>query len=120
MSTEAKASSEYRKLTQADLMALATERFGEDWLKWAFECPRCGDVATFQDFKDAGAGAALCGQECLGRSLGALDKPKPTNKRGCDWVAYGLIRGPWEVVVPADEHRPERSVWSFPLAAVSS
>jgi hypothetical protein len=111
--------SDYRKLTQAELMADAKERFGEDWLTWAFKCPHCGDVATFQDFKDAGATADRCGQECIGRSLGALAKPKPTNKRGCDWAAYGLFHGPWEVVLPAEGDRPERSVWSFPLAEVS-
>lgn len=113
--------SEYRKLTQAELVAEAEERFGKDWLDWAFTCPSCGDVATFRDFKQTGAGAALCGQHCIGRHLGALNKHsnRPNRKkdrRGCDWTAYGLIRGPWEVVVPADEHGPERSIWSFPLA----
>lgn len=110
-----------RKLTQAELVELATERFGGDWLTWAFKCPNCEDVASFQDFKDAGADAALCGQECIGRHLGALTNRGNANYqgRGCDWAAYGLFRGPWEVVVPADGDRPERSVWSFPLAEVT-
>lgn len=111
MSTETK----HRKLTQAELIAEATERFGPDHLAWAFQCPACGDVASFGDFKQAGADPGRCGQECIGRQLGATKKP-PTNERGCDWAAYGLLRGPWEIVVPADEHGPERSVWGFPLA----
>jgi hypothetical protein len=107
--------SEHRKLTQAELLAEAKERFGDDPLDFAFKCPRCGDVATIRDFpKDK---RAVAGQECIGRHLGALEG-EPTNdsgrsraKRGCDWAAYGLIRGPWEIVMP-DGH----SAWGFPLA----
>jgi hypothetical protein len=121
MSTESKASSKHRKLTQAELIAMATGRFGEDWKKWAFRCPNCGDVASFADFEKVGADAAGCGQHCIGRHMGALDKTKLAKaQRGCDWTAYGLLRGPWEVVVPADENGPERSIWSFPLAEVQS
>jgi hypothetical protein len=98
----------YRKLTQAELLAEARQRFGHDPMKFAFKCPSCGDVATLQDFKDAGAAPSRAGQECIGRLPGAT--------RGCNWAAYGLIRGPWEVVIPADGDRPEQSVWGFPLA----
>lgn len=111
--------SQVRKLTQAELMAEAKERFGDDWMKWAFCCPRCGDVASFGDFKEAGAEAHLAGQECIGRTLGALGNGEYEG-RGCDWCAYGLLRGPWEVVVPADEEKAERSIWSFPLAGEST
>lgn len=113
------AKSSYRKLTQAELLAEAKQRFGDDIWTWAFRCPHCDDVATFADFKQAGANPELCGQECIGRHLGALD-PKSTNTRGCDWAAYGLFRGPWEVVVPAEGDKPERSIWSFPLAEVAA
>jgi hypothetical protein len=106
--------SKVRKLTQAELAAEAQERFGDDPIAWAFECPSCGDVATLKDFRDAGPGASLVGQECIGRHLGALKKPY--SGRGCDWAAYGLFRGPWEVVLPAEGDKPEHSVWSFPLA----
>ena len=112
---------EARTLTQAELMAEAKERFGEDQLKWAFECPHCGDVATFQDFKDAGAEAHLTGQECIGRTLGALDRSvKKYTGRGCDWAAYGLFSGPWFVVMPAEGDKPERKVASFPFAEAKS
>jgi len=106
----------FRSLTQAELMAEATARFGQDYLAWAFTCPACGDTATFQDFKDAGATADRVGQECIGRTLGALTKPEPTHTRGCDWAAYGLFRGPWKVTLPAADGKPEREMWCFPLA----
>lgn len=105
-----------RKLTQAELVAEATERFGDDPLKVAFECPNCGDVATIGDFPEGARSAA--GQECIGRHRGALkgapttDSGRSIAERGCDWAAYGLFHGPWEIVMP-DGH----SAWGFPLAA---
>lgn len=104
----------YRKLTQAELGDLARSLFGDDVMTYAFKCPSCGDVATIADFVAAGAGEAA-GQECIGRVLGATKKPKPTNTRGCDWAAYGLFKGPWEIVLPAEGDKPERSAWSFAL-----
>lgn len=111
----------YRKLTQDELLTEAKARFGDDVMAFAFTCPHCGDTASIQDFKDAGADPGHAGQECIGRSLGALQSPagkwgKNVNGRGCDWVAYGLFHGPWEIVMPAEGDNPERSVWSFPLA----
>jgi hypothetical protein len=113
--------SDYRKLTQNELFTEAVARFGDDPMKFAFKCPTCGDVATLQDFKDAGASPEQAGQECIGRTLGALKKEhgpggKKYTGRGCDWVAYGLFRGPWEIVLPAEGERPERSMWGFALA----
>jgi hypothetical protein len=110
----------HRKLTQAELMAEAQARFGDDPKLFAFECPQCKDVATIQDFIDAGEPNAA-GQHCIGRNLGALRKDvKPYEGRGCDWTAYGLFRGPWEIILPAEGDRPERSAWSFPLAEVTA
>jgi len=109
-----------RVLTQAELMAEAKAAFGDDWLDWAFRCPSCGDVASFRDFEEAGGEAAPCGQECIGRHLGALSGPMSKwEGRGCDWAAYGLFAGPWQIILPADGDRPERKVWSFPLAVTS-
>lgn len=110
----------YRKLTQAQLRTEAETRFGPDARNWRFLCPTCGDEATIRDFQTAGADPNRIGQECIGRALGALVKPKPTNTRGCDWVAYGLFRGPWEIIMPAVDDQPERSVWSFALAEVTA
>lgn len=115
--------SSHRKLTQAQLMDEAKQRFGDDPLKWAFECPHCGDVATLGDFQQLGVDPARAGQECIGRHLGALQRPPGTDpaeyaSRGCDWVSYGLIRGPWQIVLPEDGSGAERSLWAFPLAQV--
>jgi hypothetical protein len=110
------ATTKHRKLTQAELVAEATERFGNDPMNWAFRCPSCGDEATGADFRDAlekhpserkgqpVTASDLLGQECIGRTLGP-------DGRGCNWAAYGLFRGPWEIVMP-DGH----SAWGFPLA----
>jgi hypothetical protein len=37
-------------------------------------------------------------------------------ERGCDWTAYGLIPGPWEIVFPAEGDVPGRTMRSFPFA----
>jgi len=113
--------SRHRKLTQAELMAEATALFGDDVMTWAFQCPRCGDVATLGDHQQAAGDTELAGQECIGRSLGPMDRPRDPKTRnfldrGCDWTAYGLFRGPWEIVMPAAGDRPARPAWSFPLA----
>lgn len=117
----------HRKLTQAELVAEATGHFGPDPMKWAFVCPSCGDIATGQDFREALAehprtrrsgeaviASDLLGQECIGRTLGALatSDDKYTG-RGCTWTAYGLFSGPWEIVLPSG-----RSMHAFPLAAI--
>ncbi len=86
----------------------AAERFGPDQMRWAFQCPACGDVATAQDLVEEGSAAAdRVGQECAGRLLASVGGEAP---RGCSWVAYGLIAGPWKVVMPSGE-----SLWSFPV-----
>lgn len=110
----------FRKLTQAELCAEAAAAFGADTLNWAFKCPNCGDVAAMSDYPEKWR--ALVGQQCIGRILDEnKDRARdPHGKfmggRGCDWAAYGLLPGPWEVVVPADGDGPETSVYSFPLA----
>ncbi|MFJ1869930.1 VVA0879 family protein [Streptomyces chartreusis] len=119
------ATTEPRTLTQAELIVEATDRFGADPLKWAFLCPSCGDIATGQDFREALAanprkhrsGADLTasdivGQECIGRTLGALLKGQGKYAgRGCDWAAYGLFAGPWTITLPEG-----RTMHAFPLA----
>lgn len=114
--------SAHRKLTQAEFYGLLTERFGEDVTNWAFKCPACEDVATVADFRvaleanprtrdgKAVTASDIIGQECIGRTLGALERDS-INERGCDWVAFGLIRGPWEIVLPNGN-----SMWCFPIA----
>lgn len=103
------------RVTQDELVVEATLRFGADPMLFAFQCPTCDDVATIGEWKELGD-PGRAGQECIGRKLGALKKPKATNKRGCDWAAYGLFRGPWEIVIAPEGDQPERSIWGFPLA----
>jgi hypothetical protein len=105
---------DYRKLTQAELLAEARTRFGDDPLKWAFICPSCGDIANGTDFSQALAerprtnragetviASDVVGQECIGRTLGALEKSDDEyTGRGCTWTAYGLFSGPWDIALP--------------------
>lgn len=102
----------YRKLTLSELHDEARQRFGDDPRQWAFRCPSCGDIATIAEFTAPGsAGSGMAGQECIGRHR--------NDGRGCQRVAYGLIAGPWEVVVPTATGG-QTSVWSFPLALTNS
>lgn len=107
------------KRTQDELVAELERRFGQDRTAWAFQCPRCGDVATSTDFSEAmrrraipGFGSDRLGQECIGRVLGALSRDGQA-ERGCDWAAYGLFRGPEFVILPGGKESP-----SFPIAPV--
>ena len=43
---------------------------GADAMKWCFVCPACGNVASTQEYKDAGAPEAAVGFSCIGRYLG--------------------------------------------------
>lgn len=104
----------YRKLTQAELVAEARARFGDDPNTWAFQCPNCKDIAVANDFPAEHRDAL--GQECVGRHRGALaGPPNPTGRgeatRGCDWCAFGLFSGPWEIEMPNG-----KTAASFPLA----
>lgn len=119
---------DYRKLTQSELVTEARERFGDDPLKWAFVCPSCGDIANGEDFSkaltehprknrsgEAVIASDVVGRECIGRTLGALDKRQTYTGRGCDWAAYGLFAGPWEIALPNG-----RTAHGFPLAPASA
>ena len=104
-----------KEITQAALCEEMERRFGPDPKRWAFVCPACGDVACPQDFLDAGADPGRAGQECIGRWLGVLKLDQPPGGyqgRGCDWAAYGLIRGPVLVVMPDGRKVP--SFWIAP------
>ena len=92
---------------------LLAQRFGADPSGWAFVCPACKDIATGAEFAAALADHPrerngkpitfhdVLGQECIGRTLGALTMPTERwQGRGCDWVAYGLLPGPIAVEFP--------------------
>lgn len=119
----------HRKLTQAELLVEVRTRFGDDPDRWAFVCPSCQDIATIADWRQALTDhvvehegkrlldpGTLIGQQCLGRAVGALEGPQKEWKgRGCDWTAYGLFAGPWQIVMPGEDDE-EKAGWSFPLA----
>lgn len=114
-----------KTLTQDELLGLLIERFGEAPDAWAFQCPACDDIATTADFRQAletnprtrmdGTPLAVSdvlGRECIGRTLGVLRGPADEwSGRGCDWVAYGLFRGPVQVDIGG-----ETTLWCFPVA----
>lgn len=113
-----------RTLTQEELWAEATDRFGENSREWAFQCPGCGDIATgtdvIQALKDKprehprghdreGRPVTwndVLGRECIGRILGK------DAGRGCQYAAFGFIHGPWTIAIPYYR----KPVYSFPLA----
>lgn len=81
----------HKVMTQAEWMEEGKRRFGVDFLKWKFQCPMCGHVASIQDFKDAGAENPNCAyQECIGRYTGK-GAPKEGDSSGCNWAAYGFF-----------------------------
>ncbi|MFJ6085097.1 VVA0879 family protein [Streptomyces sp. NPDC092369] len=118
-------STETQAFTHDELIAEARARFGKNPLDWAFICPNCGDTATTADIAKALTNfpathrdgtpvkaEQIAGLECIGRTLGALT-PGYTG-RGCTWVAYGLIPGPWAIHLP--DGRTRRSFRLAPAA----
>ena len=71
-----------RVCTHEEWLAEGKRLFGEDFTKWRFKCPKCGHVATGQDFKDAGLKPDIMYSCCIGRFKPGV---------GCDWAAYGLF-----------------------------
>lgn len=69
-------------MTREEWMAEGQKRFGEQYENWKFKCPRCGNVASGQEFKNVGAKSNSIYCECIGRYL---------KNKGCDWAAYGLF-----------------------------
>lgn len=58
--------------TADEWRAEARRRFGERLQDYRFKCPRCGNVATGEDFKKAGANPNAMYTECIGRYNGKL------------------------------------------------
>lgn len=100
--------------TQDEFDAEARRRFpGKKPIDWAFQCPNCGDIATPRHFRDIGAHPRSAGQECIGRHW---RRQEDGVMRGCDWTAYGVVRGPWEVAVLSLERAEVRTLPAFPFA----
>ncbi len=82
--------------TLDEWLAEGRRRFGPNFTDWRFICPICGNVASGQEFKDAGAPPNRMYQECIGRY-----RPNPVRGLGvgeertggpCDYAGYGLIQ----------------------------
>ncbi len=83
------------------------ERRGK--LDCKFVCPNCGKESSPNDFKAIGAEAERAIRECIGRvrpvkMAGGEFEAGPDG--GCDWAAYGLLRGPAFVVFPDQKRVP--------------
>ncbi|GAA4124634.1 hypothetical protein GCM10022215_32460 [Nocardioides fonticola] len=112
--------------TAEELVDTMIARFGRDEDTWSFTCPSCGDRATLVDFRRAlaehprtrsgtpVAAEDIHGQECIGRTLGALNRTDESQARlrnqgkarGCTWAAYGLIPGPNFLIRPDGRRVP--------------
>jgi len=87
-------------MTEAEWAAEGSRRFGPDKMKWRFECPLCGNVATpedFRPFKDQGATPSSVTNECIGRYVAGAAKAfgeagSVKGKGPCDYAGYGLLR----------------------------
>lgn len=119
--------------TREEMHQTMTDRFGPDPLDWSFTCPSCSTPTTLRDFRDAlvlrprtnrdgtpVTAEQISGQECIGRTLGALDKTLDWSAlvgagrgMGCDWAAYGLLPGPDFLTVD------DRTIPCFPITEVA-
>jgi len=96
-----------KEYTKDQWLEEGKNRFGEDFINWKFICPRCGNIASGEDFKKLGATPNDIYCNCIGR----YDKNK-----GCDWAAYGLLDictvhvdgQPVFDFAPLDSERPTR------------
>jgi hypothetical protein len=70
------------KYTKEEWLAEGERLFGTKYEDYRFKCPRCGNIATGQEFKDAGQNPNAMYCECIGRYV---------KGKGCDWAAYGLF-----------------------------
>ena len=71
-----------KEYTKEEWLAEGKRLFGDRLVDYRFRCPKCGNVASGQEFKDAGAGPNAMCCECIGRHV---------KGKGCDWAAYGLF-----------------------------
>jgi hypothetical protein len=77
--------------TLEEWQAEMKERFPGGSSTVAFICPVCKNVATIDDFLAAGLTANDAPQQCLFRA---------TDRKRCDWVAYGLFQAERKVKMP--------------------
>jgi hypothetical protein len=77
-----------KQLTKEEWHSERVSKFGEDPAKAKFVCPKCKNVASYEDFKASTINTNINidfgtpTQNCLGRYSEKID---------CDWAAYGLF-----------------------------
>ena len=96
-----------QEISLDDWQAKGKELFGEDYMRWRFVCPGCGNIATVEDFrqfKDKGASPNDAVQACIGRFSGGdwAKKTKP-----CNYAAYGLLHLSPLVVVDEEGNKTQ-------------
>lgn len=78
-------------MTETPRIQLADFQSAAEAVGYRFQCPMCGNVASADDFKRAGANSERVAQECIGRTMKPMPKPQK-GKTPCDWAAFGLFR----------------------------
>ena len=91
----------YKDYTQSEWEKEAKRLFGEDFTKWTFKCPMCGNIQSIEDFrqyKKGGATPNSAYSECIGRYMSkekvttAFGNKNKKVKMPCDYASYGLFR----------------------------
>lgn len=67
--------------------------FGENYRAWKFVCPCCKRVTSVSEYEAVGGEPDDAYRNCIGRFTGGRAGPHK-----CDWAAYGLFRGPSEIL----------------------
>lgn len=105
-------------MTREEWVAEGKRRFGDDFRKWQFVCPLCGNVAAIGDYEQysaKGADMNSATAECIGRYTGAGPLKKKGDPGPCDYAGYGLIRlSPVRVLSPGQP--TEKPTHSFAFA----
>jgi len=77
-------------LTQSEFLNEGQRLFGDDIMKWKFQCPSCGIVISVEDYKNSGASENAVGFNCIGRYKNSTNSML-TGKQPCDYSSGGLI-----------------------------
>lgn len=96
--------------THDQWQALGKRLFGDAGRDWRWICPACGGVQTPQMFLDRERGdmtkddaCNMAATECIKRSATLTRGGRDIRADECDWVAWGLFKGPWFVVMDQDK-----------------
>jgi hypothetical protein len=78
--------------TEAEWIAEARARFGDNPNDWAFRCPACRCRITVGDYRRAGAPEDTIAFSCIGRFNGKGGSMEKPSKFGCNYAGGGLFR----------------------------